>query len=210
MIIAAKDFDTNKLVFLKPKEIVSTDHNVSFKRIPIKVMLNQKFVPLLIATEKCYSCGVQRDQNYKLPITMYNICPTEEQKTFVDTFKKIVEACKKHCVENGFYNVEKMGNCLFVKNESYPTLYAKVPFFDGDVKTTFYEMENVEDLSEPGVELENPLGLVGQKMFVKALLHFNNIYVSHNCISLQVKAKEVNFHKIISETRKRKRLMCTE
>ena len=160
MISDAKNFDVSKLVFLKPKEIVSTNHNVSFKRMPIKVMQNMNLRPLLIATEKCYSPGIQKDQSYKLPITMYNICPTEEQKTLIDTFKKIVEACKKHCVENGFYNVEKMGNCLFVKNESYPTMYAKIPFFNGEITTNFYEMENVEDLSESSKEEPEPKSLV--------------------------------------------------
>ena len=121
MITNAKDFDTSKLVFLKPKE-VELKEGMIFKRIPIRVMQNWKLTPLLIATEKCFSWGIQKDQSYKLPITLFDICPTEEQKTFIDTFKKIVEACKKHCVENGFENVEKMGNCLFVKNKSYPTL----------------------------------------------------------------------------------------
>ena len=104
MITDAKNFDTSKLVFLKPKE-VELKEGMSFKRIPIRAMQSSKLLPLLIATEKSYSCGVQKDQSYRLPITLLNICPTEEQKTFVDTFRKIVEACKDHCVGNGFYNV---------------------------------------------------------------------------------------------------------
>ena len=207
MITDAKNFDVSKLVFLKPKEIVSTNHNVSFKRIPIKVMQNMNLRPLLIATEKCYSWGIQKDQSYKLPITLFDICPTEEQKTFIDTFKKIVEACKKHCVENGLENVEKMGSCLFVKNESHPTLYAKIPLCNDKITTNFYEMQDVADHNESGKEEPEPKSLVGQKMIVKALLRFDNIYVSVNCISLQVRTEEVNFRRIKSETRKRKRIM---
>ena len=206
MITDAKNFDVSKLLFLKPKE-VELKEGMSFKRIPIRVMQNSKLLPLLIATKKCYSCGIQKDQSYKLPITLFNICPTEEQKTFADTFRKIVEACKDHCVENGSYNVGKMGNCLYTKNVSYPTLYAKIPFWNDKITTNFYEMENVMDRDEGGKEEPDPKSLVGQKMFVKALLRFDNIYVSGSCISLQVKTEEVNFCKIKSETRKRKRIM---
>ena len=51
--------------------------------------------------------------------------------------------------------------------------------------TNFFEMEDVTDHNEGSKEEPDPKSLVGQKMFVKALLRFDNIYVSGSCISLQ-------------------------
>ena len=61
MITDAKDFNISKMVFLKEKTVTLSQHNTIFKRIPIKVMLNQKLVPLLIATEKCFLWGIKKD-----------------------------------------------------------------------------------------------------------------------------------------------------
>ena len=143
MITSAKEFDTNKMVFLKPKDF-DLHNGVIFKRMPIRVLNNSELQPLFIATEKCFSSGVQKDQSsFKLPITLFDTCPTEEQKEFHDAFKKIIEACKDHCVKNGFYNVEKMSSCLFKRDQAPPILYAKVPSWRGEISPNFYEMENV-------------------------------------------------------------------
>ena len=82
-----------------------------------------------------------------------------------------------------------------------------IRLWNDKITTNFYEMENVADHDESGKEKPEPKSLIGQKMIVKALLRFDNIYVSGNCISLQVKTEEVNFKRIKSETRKRKRIM---
>ena len=199
MITLAKDFDVNKMVFLKPKEF-ELHNGVIFKRIPIRVLNNSKLQPLFITTEKCFSKGIQKDQSsLKLPITLLDFCPTEEQKEFQDTFKKIAEACKDHCVKNGFYNVEKMSSCLFTRGEASPILYAKIRSWRGEISPNFYEMENVGDVDEAGKIEKNPESLIGQRMNVKALLNFDHIYVSDSCTSLQVKVHEVNFSKIAKE-----------
>ena len=206
MITNVNEFDTNKMVFLKPKDFDLHDA-VIFKRMPIRVLNNSKLQPLFIATKKCFSKGIQKDQSsLKLPITLFDTCPTEEQKEFYDTFKKIIEACKDHCAKNGFYNVDKMSSCLFTKNESCPILYAKVPSVKGEVSPNFYEIENVQDAEEAGQIEKNPESLIGQRMNVKVLLNLDHIYISRSCISLQVKVHEANFSKITEEF-KRKRLM---
>ena len=124
---------------------------VIFKRMPIRVLNNSKLQPLFIATEKCISKGIQKDQSsLKLPITLFDSCPTEEQKEFYDTFVKIVDAYKDHCVKNGFYNVEKMSSCLFTRSEASPILYAKVPSWRGKILSNFYKMENVQNTDEEG------------------------------------------------------------
>ena len=141
-----------------------------------------------------------------LPITLLDTCPTDEQKEFYDTLKKIIEACKDHCVKNDFYNVEKMSSCLFLRSEASPILYAKVPNWRGEISPNFYEMENVQDHDEAGEIEKNPESLIGQRMNVKALLNLDHIYISGSCISLQVKVHEVNFSEI-NEERRRIRLM---
>ena len=206
MITSVKEFDTNKMVFLNPKDFDLHD-GVIFKRMPIRVLKNSKLQPLFITTEKCFSKGIQKDQSsLKLPITLLDTCPTEEQKEFYDTFKKIIEACKDHFVKNGFYNAEKMSSCLFTRSEASAILYAKVPSWRAEVSPNFYEMENVQDHDEAGKIEKNPESLIGQRMNVKALLNLDHIYISGSCISLQVKVHEVNFSKI-NEERRRKRIM---
>ena len=194
MITDAKDFNVSKMVFLKEKTVTLSQRNTSLKKIPIKVMLNQKLVPLLIATEKCFSWGIKKDTTLKLPIVVTNKeLTTDGQKTFLETIEKIIQACKQHCLENGIYNVEKMGSCLYVKKgvENYPpTLYAKVP-----EQTIFYEMKNVTDVKEGGKEVD-PNTLIGKRMHVKALLQIDNIYVSEECVSLQIRTREVNFSEV--------------
>ena len=123
------------------------DCTLNFKSIPVRVLAEGKIKPLLIATDKCFSWGVKKEQVLKLPIVLFDksvsgeLCPTESQKTFVEAFKKVADACKTHCLENGFEasDLRKMGNCLYVKKELKdnvltpledfpPTLYAKIPF----------------------------------------------------------------------------------
>ena len=182
MITDAKNFNVSKMVFLKEKTITLPQHNTSFKRIPIKVMLNQKLVPLL------------KDTTLKLPIVLTNKdLTTDGQKTFLETVEKIIQACKQHCLENGIHNVEKIGSCLYVKKdvEDYlPTLYAKIL-----EQTMFYEMKNVTDVKEGRTETD-PNTLISKKMHVKALLQIDNIYISEECVSLQIRTREVNFSEI--------------
>ena len=66
-------------------------------------------------------------------------------------------------------------------------------------------MKDVKDTEEGGEEVD-PQNLIGKRLFVKALLRFENILVSGSCISLQVKTEEVNFQKV-EGIQKKERIM---
>ena len=57
-------------------------------------------------------------------------------------------------------------------------------------------MEDVTDHNEGGKEEPDPKSLVGQKMFVKALLRFDNIYVSGAVSAFKLKLKKSTFVKL--------------
>ncbi len=62
--ISLESFDPNDLVFGETKEGEMSD-GTSFKKIPISVRrLDGTTVPLYVATDTCFSFGIQKDSKY--------------------------------------------------------------------------------------------------------------------------------------------------
>ena len=89
--------------------------------------------------------------------------------------------------------VRKSGSCLYMKRnedggygEDYaPTLYCKVP-----INVNCFKMIDVEDKEEPGFVYD--ITKQKKKCFVKAVLHFESIFVSSAYVRIQVKLREFN------------------
>ena len=129
-----KNFDVNTIVFSDPKKFV-----VNYKFV--KILTKKDNENLIVATDKCFSWGVQNSKDrfsngstsYEIPIVLKNkdkdgkLNPTEYQKGFLSFFKKVVKKCKDYCIENKD-NLEKhdlekrdlknMSSCIFVKKEN--------------------------------------------------------------------------------------------
>ena len=63
-------------------------------------------------------------------------------------------------------------------------------------------MHNVEDTMEVGQEVD-PKELMGETMYVKALINFDYKSVSPNSVRLRILSEEVNFRRL----KKKKRIM---
>ena len=110
MITDAKNFDVSKMVFLKEKNITLPQHNTSFKRIPIKVMLNQKLWFRCSSQRKSVFRGESKKTTLKLPIVLTNKeLTTDGQKTFLETIEKIIQACKQPGLHKIFYFLGPQG-----------------------------------------------------------------------------------------------------
>ena len=210
MITDANNFDASKICFLESRETTLMSKDVKIKIIPIRIKDSDgSLKPLLLATDKCFSRGIQNYRRYELPIVLFNknqsgagdLNPTDHQRAFLKAFEEIIEVCKTHCLEklviSKNHEIEKIGKCLRVNNEieNYsPTIFSKIPYCTKKKKflTKFYEMNDVEDTTEGGKEAD-PIKIIGESLNVKALLNFEYISVLEDSIRLQVRTEEVNF-----------------
>ncbi len=111
----------------------------SFSKIPIKVRRSDGTTsPLYVATETCFSFGIQRDSKYGvIPFLLVLIDrdnPTDRQRGFVNVMKAIMSDCHptpKSC----FYG------------EDDPILYVKLDYDRecDEILTDCYERETMED-----------------------------------------------------------------
>lgn len=109
----AKGYDAKKrMVFSEPISgtIPGNGPKIEFKRINISTRNNDGTIgELVIPTTKLFSFGVgeNKDQNsdkvtgYTFPICLYSRDgPTDEEKTWVETFDKIVDRCVEYILEH--------------------------------------------------------------------------------------------------------------
>ncbi len=117
--ISLENFDPDDLVFDYVKEGEMSD-GTSFKKIPISVQHSDGTTgPLCVATDTCFSFGIQRDSKYggySIPLViMDKNNPTDKQKKIVRVIKEIMSAC---------HPTPK--SCLY--GEKDPIMYVKLDY----------------------------------------------------------------------------------
>ncbi len=136
--ISMENFDPDDLVFECVKEGKMSD-GTSFKKIPISVRRSDGTTgPLYIATDTCFSFGIQKDSKYggySIPLVLMDKNnPTDKQRRFVRVIKEIMSVC---------HPTPK--SCLYGKKD--PIMYVKIDYDKeyNDFLTYFYERETMED-----------------------------------------------------------------
>ncbi len=191
--ISLENFDPDDLVFEYVKEGEMSD-GTSFKKIPISVRRSDGTTgPLYVATDTCFSFGIQRDSKYggySIPLVLMDKNnPTDEQKKFVRVIKEIMSAC---------HPTPK--SCLYGKKD--PIMYIKLDYDKeyNDFLTYFYERETMED--RDSTKEITPEKYVGKKnCLAKVIIEISSIFVARTT-TLQMRAKTIVFSELKSKPRK--------
>ena len=191
--ISLENFDPDDLVFDYVKEGKMSD-GTSFKKIPISVRRSDGTTgPLYVATDTCFSFGIQRDSKYggySIPLViMDKNNPTDKQKNFVRVIKEIMSAC---------HPTPK--SCLYGKKD--PIMYVKLDYDKkcDDFLTYFYERETMED--RDSTKEITPEKYVGKKnCLAKVIIEISSIFVARTT-TLQMRAKTIVFSELKSKPRK--------
>ena len=191
--ISLENFDPDDLVFECVKEGVMSD-GTSFKKMPISMRRSGGTTgPLHVATDTCFSFGVQKDSKYggySIPLVLMDKNnPTDKQKKFVSVIKEIMSACDP-----------TPKSCLYGKKD--PIMYIKLDYdkeYD-DFLTYFYERETMED--RDSTKEITPEKYVGKKnCLAKVIIEISNIFVARTT-TLQMRAKTIVFSELKSKSRK--------
>ena len=191
--ISLENFDSEDLVFDYPKEGKMGD-GTSFSQTPISVQrLDGTTGPLYVATDTCFSFGIQKDSKYggySIPLVLMDRDnPTDKQRKFVKVIKEIMSAC---------HPTPK--SCLYGKND--PIMYVKLDYdkkYD-DFLTYFCERETMED-KESTKEI-TPEKYIGKKnCLVRVIIEISSIFVARTT-TLQMRAKTIVFSELKSKPRK--------
>lgn len=210
-LTSAKGYNVNRMRFSKPivGNIPDSKPAISFKRINITTK-NEDGTEgeLIIPTTELFSFGVSENKSqetgnvngYVMPLCLYNKDgASEEEKDFVTTFNNIVEAAKKHLLDNKDeiekYDLDerdlKNFNPLYYKKEKGkivegqgPTLYAKLIVSKKQDKiVSFFTDRDDNPL--------NALDLLGKYCYANAAIKFESMFIG-NKISFQVKLYEAS------------------
>ncbi len=190
--ISLESFNPDDLVFGETKEGEMSD-GTSFKKIPISVRgLDGTTGPLYVATDTCFSFGIQKDSKYggySIPlVVMDKDDPTEKQKRFVKVMKEIMSACRP-----------TPKSCLYGKKDSI--MYVKLDYDKeyNDFLTYFYERETMEN--KDSTKEITPEKYVGKKnCLAKVIIEISSIFVAKTT-TLQMRAKTIVFSKLKSKPR---------
>ena len=207
-LISATSYNVKNMIFSEPMKGSIPNSPITFQRINISSKnVDGSVGPLVIATERLFSFGVsenkdietQKVNGYVMPLCLYNKNgASDDEKTFVNVFNKIVDYCKEHLVKNrevyGQYDLElndlKKLNPIYTKKVNgkvvpgaSPTLYAKLISSKKQEKpmSVFFDEETGEEL--------DPLELLGKYCNCRAVIKIESIFIG-NKISLQVKLYE--------------------
>ena len=191
--ISLENLDPDDLVFDYPKEGKMSD-GTSFSKIPIGVLRSDGTTgPLYVATDTCFSFGIQRDNKYggySIPLVLTDKNnPTEKQREFVKVIKKIMSAC---------HPTPK--SCLYGKKD--PIMYVKLDYDRGHdgILTNFYERKTMEDKSS--TKEITPEEYIGKKScLARVVIEISSIFVT-GTTTLQMRAKTIVFSKLKSKPRK--------
>ncbi len=191
--ISMENLYPDDLVFDYVKEGKMSD-GTSFKKIPISVRRSDGTTgPLYVATDTCFSFGIQRDSKYggySVPLViMDKNNPTDKQKNFVRVIKEIMSAC---------HPTPK--SCLYGKKD--PIMYIKLDYDKeyNDFLTYFYERETMED--RDSTKEITPEKYVGKKnCLAKVIIENSSIFVARTT-TLQMRAKTIVFSELKSKPRK--------
>jgi hypothetical protein len=210
-LTSAKGYNVNRMRFSKPiiGNIPDSKPAISFKRINITTK-NEDGTEgeLIIPTTELFSFGVSENKSqetgnvngYVMPLCLYNKDgASEEEEDFVKTFNNIVEAAKKHLLDNKDeiekYDLDerdlKSFNPLYYKKEKGkivegqgPTLYAKLIVSKKQDKiVSFFTDRDDNPL--------NALDLLGKYCYANAAIKFESMFIG-NKISFQVKLYEAS------------------
>lgn len=213
-LISAKGYDTKRMRFGEPQSGSIPNSPIAFRRIPITT-INEDGTEgeLVIPSSEVYSFGVSENKDIEtgkvnglvMPLCLYNRNgPSEEEKSFVETFNNIVETCKDYLIENkealGQYELEKNDlkkfNVLYYKRDkgkivegTGPTLYAKLIVSKKHEKTITVFFDNKTGHSIDALEL------LGKHCYATAAIKIESIFIG-NKISLQVKLYECAVRRI--------------
>ncbi len=191
--ISLENFDPDDLVFEYVKEGKMSD-GTSFKKIPISVRRSDGTTgPLYIATDTCFSFGIQRDSKYggySIPLVIMDKSnPTDKQRRFVRVIKEIMSACQP-----------TPKSCLYGKKD--PIMYIKLDYdkeYD-DILTYFYERETMED--RDSTKEITPEKYIGKKnCLAKVIIEISSIFVARRTF-LQMRAKTIVFSELKPKSRK--------
>ena len=191
--ISLENFDPDDLVFEYVKEGKMSD-GTSFKKIPISVRRSDGTTgPLYVATDACFSFGIQRDSKYggySIPLViMDKNNPTDRQRRFVRVIKEIMSAC---------HPTPK--SCLYGKKD--PIMYVKIDYDKeyNDFLTYFYERETMED--RDSTREITPEKYIGKKnCLAKVIIEISHIFTARTT-TLQMRAKTIVFSELKSKPRK--------
>jgi len=215
-------YDTSRMIFSAPiaGNIPDSKPKIEFKRINILTKNEDGTVgELVLPTTRLFSFGVSENTSqetgkvngYTFPLCLWNKDgPTDEEKTWTDTFSQIVSTCIDHLVEVkddiDMYDLTEADlkkakgglDPLYWKKEKHtnsqgkivlrvvpgtgPTLYTKLIFSKKSNKflSMFFDTNN---------EPLNALDLMGKYCFTNAAVKIESIFIGSK-ISLQVKLYE--------------------
>ncbi len=190
--VSLENFDPDDLVFDYVKEGKMSD-GTSFKKTPISVRRSDGTTgPLCVATDTCFSFGIQRDSKYggySIPLViMDKNNPTDKQKKFVKVIKEIMSAC---------HPTPK--SCLYGKKD--PIMHVKLDYDKeyNDFLTYFYERETMED--RDSTKEITPEKNIGKKnCLAKVIIEISSICVARTT-TLQMRAKTIVFSELKSKPR---------
>ena len=199
--INLENFRAEDLVFGEPKEGTMSD-GTSFKKIPIKVRrLDGTTDPLYVATDTCFSFGIQRDSKYggySIPLVLMDKNnPTDKQKKFVKVIKEIMSAC---------HPTPK--SCLYGKNDSI--LYVKLDYdreYD-DILTFCYERETMEDRDSTKI-IKAEDCIWKKNCLVRVVIEISSLFVIDRA-TLQMRARAIVFSEPKFKPRKRFEIFLDE
>jgi hypothetical protein len=222
VLTSADGYDCSQMIFSEPSSgtIPDSKPKIEYKRINISTRNKDGSVgELIIPTERLFSFGVSENTSqetgkvngYTFPICLWGRDnPTNEEKTWTDTFNKIVNKCVDHLVDKkeeiDRFELTKADltktkgglNPLYWKREKHtnnkgktvlrivpgtgPTLYTKLIYSKKHDKflSQFFSTED---------ETINALDLMGKYCYTKAAIKIESIFIGSR-ISLQIKLYE--------------------
>jgi hypothetical protein len=208
-LTTASGYNVSRMIFSEPVlgSIPDSKPAICYRRISISTKNEDGTVgDLIFPTSELFSFGVSENINketgkvngYVQPLCLHNRDgPTADEKSWVDTFNKVIDHCKNHLVENKesieqwelSLNDLKKFNPLYYRREkgkivegTGPTLYAKlIVSRKQDKIVSMYFDYNGESV--------NPLELVGKYCFARSAIKIESIFIG-NKISMQVKLYE--------------------
>jgi len=206
-ITSASGFNTDNIIYGKPRDGSIPNSSVSFKRVPISIRNSDgSYGDLIFETQRLFSFGLSENVNmttgkvdgYTLSLCLCNMdAPTKEEKDFLDTFNKVCEHASDYILQHrddvGKYELEKADlkkfNPIYLKREkgkvvegSSPVLYAKVlQNKKTDTITSIFYDENGRDI--------DPMSLMNKQCYVKGAIKIEGIFIGSK-VSLQVKLHE--------------------
>ncbi len=191
--IKPESFNASDLVFGCSKKRKMSD-GTSFSKIPIKVRRPDGTTsPLYMATETCFSFGIQRDSKYggySIPLVLVDRDnPTYRQRGFVNMMKAIMSECDP---------VPK--SCLH--GDDNTILYVKLDYDRecDEILTNCYERESMED--KGSTEEITPEKYIGKKnCLARVAIEISGLFATETTTTLQMRAKTIVFSKPKSRPR---------